>query len=192
MKTRVESIASSPAATFSAPPQRISMIPTSIFYGLQALLVVPAEVFFFRGDIEVSIACIAAAVLALCVTCLFFGLLHHASWSVLPARYRATTPGKAVGYLFIPFFDLYWAFVSFVRLADGYNALAAEHPHWNLRNLRGWAEAKAVLYVCYWTLAFIPGLASLVCVTDFIVFVFFYRGVVKNANSVIEQSTVKA
>ena len=188
VRTRVEAIASSPATTFAPPPQRVSMIPTLIFYALQASLAVPFEACLLRGEVERALGFLAGALVSFSLTCLLFSLMHHACWSVLPPRHRATTPGTAVGFLFIPLFDLYWAFVSFVRLADGYNALAAERPDLKLRNMRGWAEAKAVLFVCYWTVAFIPGFISLVCIIDFITFVMFYRGIVTNANRVIEQS----
>jgi tRNA A-37 threonylcarbamoyl transferase component Bud32 len=189
VKTRVEAIAASPGHTaFTPSAQRITIVPTLIFYALQASLAVPAEATFFRGDMIGAAIWTAAAVCALIVTCLLFGLMHHACWSALPPRYRATTPARAIGFLFIPFFNLYWAFVTFIRLADGFNALRAEHPDWPLKNMRGWAEAKAVLFACYWTLAFVPGFVSLVCLTDFVIFVVFYRGIVHNTNTVIERS----
>ena len=53
--------------------------------------------------------------------------------------------------------------------------------------MRGWAEAKAVPFVCYWTIAFVPGFVSAVCLADFVVFVVFYRGIVRNANAVIDR-----
>jgi hypothetical protein len=35
------------------------------------------------------------------------------------------SPGKAVGYLFIPVFNIYWAFIAYGKLAPAWNALAA-------------------------------------------------------------------
>jgi hypothetical protein len=189
VKTSVEAIAASPGATaFRPPAERITIVPTLIFYALQALLAVPAEAFYFRWDILSATIWTAVSGGALIVTCPLFGMMHHACWSALPARYRATTPGRAIGFLFVPFFNLYWSFVTFVRLADGFNALRVEHPDWNLRNMRGWAVAKAVLFVCYWTIAFVPGFVSLVCLADFVVFVLFYRGIIRNANALIERA----
>jgi len=37
---------------------------------------------------------------------------------VIPDAYARTTPGKAVGFLFIPLFNIYWIFVAIMGLAD--------------------------------------------------------------------------
>jgi hypothetical protein len=34
----------------------------------------------------------------------------YRSWESVPPAYRSTSPGKAVGFLFIPFFNIYWVF----------------------------------------------------------------------------------
>lgn len=53
---------------------------------------------------------------------IIFGLIYHLialyrCWSVIPSAIARTTPRKAVGYLFIPFFNLYWIFVAVRGLA---------------------------------------------------------------------------
>ena len=45
-----------------------------------------------------------------------FGL-HYKLWVLLQGRGARTTPLKAVGFLFIPIFNLYWHFVSYYGLA---------------------------------------------------------------------------
>jgi RsiW-degrading membrane proteinase PrsW (M82 family) len=37
----------------------------------------------------------------------FCAILHYDCWHALPVRFRATSPGKAVGYMFVPFFNFY-------------------------------------------------------------------------------------
>ena len=44
--------------------------------------------------------------------------LHYRCWSAVPPGRARTTPGKAVGLLFIPFFNFYWFFESFAGLAE--------------------------------------------------------------------------
>lgn len=50
----------------------------------------------------------------------------HRAWSVLHDYNARTTPGKAVGYLFIPFFSIYWVFVAFRGLAQDANEFSRQ------------------------------------------------------------------
>lgn len=53
-------------------------------------------------------------------------ILHHRCWRVLVNDRPLTTPGKAVGFLFIPIYGFYWMFPSFMGLnKDLQRALAA-------------------------------------------------------------------
>jgi hypothetical protein len=38
------------------------------------------------------------------------GILFYRMWAAIQDQHARTTPGKAIGYLFIPFFNIYWAF----------------------------------------------------------------------------------
>lgn len=42
-------------------------------------------------------------------------------WSAISGKWARTTPGKGVGFLFIPFFNLYWLFIAYVGLANDMN-----------------------------------------------------------------------
>jgi hypothetical protein len=42
-------------------------------------------------------------------------------WSLIQDGYARTTPGKAVGFLFIPFFNIYWVFQSVWGFSKDYN-----------------------------------------------------------------------
>ncbi|MEM7145229.1 MAG: DUF4339 domain-containing protein [Verrucomicrobiota bacterium] len=55
----------------------------------------------------------------------------YRAWVLLQPRTSYSTPGKAVGFLFIPFFNLYWYFVAYWRWAQEWNRLVASdaaHP----------------------------------------------------------------
>jgi hypothetical protein len=48
--------------------------------------------------------------------------LHYSLWKVVPTHVARTTPGKALGFCFIPFFNwFYWNFVSLVGLSKDIN-----------------------------------------------------------------------
>jgi predicted Ser/Thr protein kinase len=123
--------------------------------------------------------------LALVVAYAAWGAVHYSCWTVLPERYRRTTPGRAVGLLFVPGFNFYWAFVSLGRLAAGFQAWGEDHPGRPIAPASGLAIAKAASFVAYWTIAWLPGLVSIVSVADAVLFWFYYRAVVDNANRVI-------
>jgi predicted Ser/Thr protein kinase len=185
IKTHVETIAET-GQTGRLPrsfhPQRVNWIPALVFYALQAALVVPGEMAFFAGDFERSSGWLVVSLLALVPAYIAWAILHYCCWKALPERYRATTAERAVGFMFIPLFNFFWAFISFKKLADGFNAWHMSVPALPIRDVSGWALAKAIFFVCYWTLAWIPGLSSIIVLADLVVFIFYYRGIVWNAN----------
>ena len=54
----------------------------------------------------------------------FGSLILYRGWSAVQDGSAQTTPGKAVGFCFIPFFNLYWNFVAHVGLMKEFNRLA--------------------------------------------------------------------
>ena len=60
--------------------------------------------------------------IATIVAVVFGCLVLHKLWSLIPADKARTTPGKAVGFLFIPLFNLFWNFVAIHGLAKALNA----------------------------------------------------------------------
>lgn len=57
---------------------------------------------------------------------LFYIILYR-HWQLIQDGYARTTPGKAVGFLFIPFFNLYWIFEAFPGLVRDTNAYIQRH-----------------------------------------------------------------
>ncbi|MEA3641882.1 MAG: hypothetical protein VBE63_18375 [Lamprobacter sp.] len=64
--------------------------------------------------IIVGIAGVIAGVVFLC-------LILYKLWELIPEKEAKTTPGKAVGFLFIPLFNLYWNFIAINGLAEALN-----------------------------------------------------------------------
>ena len=62
-----------------------------------------------------TLICISVMILKV----VFISMLHYKCWMALPASHRFTTPGKAVEFLFIPFYNFYWAFLSWPKLSEG-------------------------------------------------------------------------
>lgn len=53
---------------------------------------------------------------------IYFLICLYRCWSILQGSTARTTPGRAVGFLFIPIFNLYWAFPAVRGLAKDANA----------------------------------------------------------------------
>jgi len=69
-----------------------------------------------------------ACALLIWASVLIYIYLYRA-WRLLQPGNVRTTPGKAIGYMFIPFFSGYWVFVLFVGLANDWNRVMAAHPN---------------------------------------------------------------
>lgn len=107
----------------------------------------------------------------------FTSILHYQLWSAVPVDSRSTTPGKAVGFLFIPFFNLYWYFPSYVGLSRSIES-ATGKPAAN-----GLAVSYAVLSVLSWFTGVIPYVGFLFGVAHFVVWLLFVLSVSKAVNT---------
>lgn len=113
----------------------------------------------------------------------FSCILHYRCWKALPQRFQATTPGKAVGYLFIPFYCFYWAFISWPKLADGITGWQKSKGIMRQDDIRGLGFTYAIIFVCHATIGLIPGLGLLVGIADMVIFFLFYKKIVAAINS---------
>jgi len=193
VKTDVQNIASGTLPTGQAFPEpvktrrlkKINCVPALSLYCLTNTLLVAANWREFTGHTDYFLA--PYAILAWIVGGVFWSMMHYSCWKALPEKFRATTPGRALGFLFIPLFNYYWFFVSFPKLATGFNALKRERPELAIRNLRGVGIAYAITTVLVFTIALNhDGWACLIFAADLVLTFVFYLGIVANANVVIE------
>jgi hypothetical protein len=56
----------------------------------------------------------------------------HRTWKCLSLSGATVTPGAAVGFLFIPFFNLYWLFRAFYGLSQEWNRITAAYEETRL------------------------------------------------------------
>lgn len=54
-------------------------------------------------------------------------VLWYKAWSSIQDGYARTTPGKAIGLLFIPFFNIYWVFQAIWGFAKDFNKYTERH-----------------------------------------------------------------
>lgn len=89
----------------------------------------------FAGEAwSVSLTCLYE--LPLLAAAVLQYILIYKLWQVIQDGHARTTPGKAIGFLFIPFFNLYWYYVAFHGLARDMNGYIERHfearPNFNL------------------------------------------------------------
>jgi hypothetical protein len=125
--------------------KHIKPYPTLILFAISTCLgIVP---FAIRADGHAEAAdsaCLRLLPLDIAAV-VFIAILHYRCWKAVPPQCRATTPGKAVGFLFIPVFDFFWAFISWPKLAEG---LIKSYPY------IGQVTAKKLKKAAFWCAVF--------------------------------------
>lgn len=105
------------------------------------------------------------------ISAVFFFMILHRGWQLVQDGQTDVTPGKAVGFCFIPFYNLYWIFVAVAGLPKQLNRVA---------DARGVPEAKVnpafalVSCICIVSICFSP----IACFFDIVV-IWQIIGVVK-------------
>lgn len=61
-------------------------------------------------------------------------ILIYKFWQIVQDGFARTSPGKAVGFLFIPFFNFYWLFVAYFGLSRDFKSYIERHlPYGSVR-----------------------------------------------------------
>ena len=116
------------------------------------------------------------------ILALVFWCMHlHRLWSALPENARSTTPGKAIGFLFIPFFNFYWYFRSYVGLVDDTTKFTGTPGPSAL------AMTFAILSIVKWVVVWIPYVGTLFLIADFVVWLLFVIAATRHANIAIQR-----
>lgn len=71
---------------------------------------------------------ILACLLAILIGAIIQLIYLARAWRCLAYSDPRTTPGKAVGFLFVPLFNLYWYFVAFHGFPQDWNRIVSQHP----------------------------------------------------------------
>jgi hypothetical protein len=76
-------------------------------------------------------------------------MLLYKLWTLIPPDRAATTPGKAVGFIFIPIFNFYWIFISQYGLAKALNKELDSTRHSSKMN-EGLCLTSCILFCVSW------------------------------------------
>jgi predicted Zn finger-like uncharacterized protein len=119
-----------------------------------------------KGGHSTLIATFAAADVFLVCSVLIELMLYYRMWAAIRDSEASTTPAKAIGLLFVPAFNIYWALLMFTGFVEDYNAFI------HRRSLK----AKDLSFILFLIYAFVFILAGIVLTTPMIcVFAFVRR-----------------
>jgi hypothetical protein len=136
---------------------------------ISSLAILP--VFFIMGIVgaaettdEVIVeVCALLAFLVIAIASIFYLLFLYTVWQQIPPDIARTTPGKAVGFLFIPFFNFYWQFVAVYGLGKDLNQTlkqAGLQPRVN--EIVGLVYCVATVTYC------IPGISTIIAIVSLV------------------------
>lgn len=91
-------------------------------------------------------------------------LLFYKIWAAIADKQTSLTPGKAVGFLFIPVFNIYWALNMVMAIADDYNSFL-ERRSLKTRDL---SPTLFMLYAFTFMLSIISVTIPMLCVFVFL------------------------
>ena len=109
------------------------------------------------------------AVPMLIVATVFWCILLHRHWSLLQGHGARTTPGKAVGYGFIPVFFFYWWFVAYAGLATDNNRYLRQLGITARRMSFGLAVTNCIIAILLCTVGLFPVAGAILTVPYMII-----------------------
>ncbi len=95
----------------------------------------------------------------------------HQHWKTIQDRHAKISPGKAVGFMFIPLFNTYWIYPAYVGLSQTQNQYIARH----FKGARGsWASRSHAWLAIVWVLC--TWLGALLVLYEAVVFALSVSG----------------
>jgi hypothetical protein len=110
-----------------------------------------------------------ASLMPLGVVTVFWCILLYRHWMVLQGFSHRTTPGRAVGFGFIPIFNFYWWFVAYAGLATDTNRYLEHAGITHCRMSRPLAIADCVISILWTTAGLYPPIGGIIAVPAMIV-----------------------
>ncbi|MDR2755006.1 MAG: hypothetical protein LBC20_04810 [Planctomycetaceae bacterium] len=117
-----------------------------------------------NADDAVVGVCALLSILPLIIASIFSVLFLYAVWQQVPPDIARTTPSKAVIFLFIPFFNIYWQFIAIYGLGRDLNQALKQ------AGLRQQVNETVGLTYCIVSIAScIPAISTLIAIASLII-----------------------
>ncbi len=112
-------------------------------------------------------------------------ILMYRWWACLPPGWRQTSPGRAVGFSFIPFYCFYWWFIAYGGLASDLNQFMDAHSVHGKRVSTGLAHGYVIVSILGIVLCWVPVLTNLIGVVGLILFIPFALSATRASKSAL-------
>ena len=109
-------------------------------------------------------------------------VMWYKAWAAIQDEHARTTPGKAVGFLFIPFFNFYWIFQAFWGFSKDYNSYLSRHGISMSELPAGLFLTYCILILLSLFMGWIPVLGSVIGIINAIILVIIVNGVCDAVN----------
>lgn len=105
------------------------------------------------GTVPALVGIVMAGISGLCLVIwtIFTYINLYRAWACLRAGAPRTTPGMAIGMLFVPFYNLYWMFVAIAGLPKEWNRIVSSYE--DIQNAPRFSETTFLMY-CIGSLVF--------------------------------------
>lgn len=165
---------------------KLSGTPVIVFY---SVLLVP----FLLADVPfIGLAFGLVSIVLGILLIVFCAILDYRLWKAIPGPQRSTSPGLAVGLMFVPFFNLYWVFVNYVGMARSNRRWQCTLYSSPIADLEGFALARAIFFVLSWTVGLLPFIGMALTIADFVIFILYYTRIVRITNHLREETQRRA
>jgi hypothetical protein len=151
--------------------------------GIADILVIIANVKIRSGSPQDGLGLIGASLVPMLYSGVVMIVLWYKSWAAIQDGHARTTPGKAIGFFFIPFFNIYWAFQAIWGLSKDFNAYLQRHSISS-------AKLPESLFLAYCILCFttwIPILGLVLLVVNYFVGLMMVSALCDAVNAVVEK-----
>ena len=139
------------------------------------------------SDPETALRLIGLSLLPMLFGAVVMMVLFYKMWVAIQDGQVRTTPGKAVGLLFVPFYNIYWAFQVIWGFAKDYNAYTKRHAISVPDLLEGIFLAYTILCFTGW----IPTLGLLLVVVNYFIGLLMVSKICDGVNALPVQQSFK-
>lgn len=116
-----------------------------------------------QGEEDAGLAILFLGYIPLIYGAIIGYVLIYKIWAAIQGPTARTTPGKAVGFMFIPFFNFYWIFQAIWGWTKDYNALIAQRGISGPRAPEGLGLATCIIALIPYVSVITPILMLIFC-----------------------------